>query len=41
MHEPKNTLAGAGYNVKASPGSIGWKIGKVRTLSVNPKEVSF
>jgi hypothetical protein len=26
MHEPKNTLAGASYNVKTSSGGIGWKI---------------
>jgi hypothetical protein len=41
MHEPKNTLAGASYNVKTSSGGIGWKIGTGRTLSVNPKEGSF
>jgi hypothetical protein len=41
MHEPKNTLAGAGYNIKMSSERIGWKIGTGRTLPVNPKERSF
>jgi hypothetical protein len=41
MHEPKNTLARASYNVKTSSGGIGWKTGTRRTLSVNPNERSF
>jgi len=41
IDEPKDTLAGAGCNVKTSSEGIGWKIGKVRTLSTNPKEGSF
>jgi hypothetical protein len=28
MHEPKNTLAGASYNVKTSLGGVGWKLGQ-------------
>jgi len=41
IDEPKNTLAGAGCNIKKSSEGIGRKIGRVRTLSVNPKEGSF
>jgi hypothetical protein len=41
MHEPKNTLAGAGYNIKMSSEGIRWKIRTGRTLPVNPKERSF
>ena len=41
MHEPKNTLAGASYNVKTSSRGIGWKFGAGRTLSMDPEERSF
>jgi len=41
MHEPKNTLAGASYNVKTSSRGIGSKIETGRTLSMDPKERSF
>jgi hypothetical protein len=41
MHQPKNALAGASYNVKTSSRGIRWKIGTGPTLSVNPKERPF
>ena len=41
MHEPKNALARAGYNIMTSSEGVGGKIGTGRTLSVNPKERSF
>ena len=41
MHEPKNTLAGASYNVKMPSGDIGWKRRMGLTLSMNPEEGSF
>ena len=41
IDKPKNTLAGASYNVKVSSGGFGWETGTERTLSVNPKEGSL
>jgi hypothetical protein len=41
MHEPKNALSGARYNIKTSSGGIGWKIRTGRTLPVDPNERSF
>ena len=41
IDKPKNTLSRASYDVKESSGSIGWKIGTERTLSMNPKEGSL